>query len=374
MTPVLFASFRRLSTKIVVMHTRSKEIDRFLTAMQRVFAFPTESKAWSPPPTTAGHRGRYLWTDAFGVINFLTLYRLTSQSFYLDHARTLVTVVHETLGRTRDLASRLPGASASNPLGGGLRIGKEDAHGSDCDGQYHHYLTLWMFALNRLAVCSGEKQFNDQAIALAKAIHTAFVYNRESTRPRMYWKMSIDLQQPLVRNEGNLDPVDGLVVFRLLQKTDGEGSEILKEEIGDYQCIVDTKWRAYTSSDPLDLGMTLWTAHWFEKEDVWAQGLINRAEQDSERFWASSYFRQEIDRRLAFREFGLALGLRCGLVPRDKKWVEKAASVVTAWENAGLVPEMKAKNEAGLNAEEDLLPITNVMYAAALIPGGESTS
>lgn len=295
---------------------------------------------------------------------------MTAQPLYLNHAKSLVTAVHSTLGRTRDLSSYLPGASASNPLAGGLRIGKENATGPDGDGQYHHYLTLWMFALNRLSVTSGEKQYNDQAISLAKAIHPHFMYNRSSSRPRMYWKMSMDLKEPLVRSEGNLDPVDGYVIFRLLQKTDGEDSSVLAEEIQQYKRIVDTKWKNYTSSDALDLGMTLWTAHW--EDEVWAQGLVDRAERDIEDFWESAHFRRSTSQRLAFRDFGLALGIKCGLSTRDqKKWTERADSVLKAWEESGLVPESRADHTAGINAEEDLRPISMVMYAAALIPGGE---
>lgn len=134
-----------------------------------------------------GHRGRYLWTDAFGVLNFITLARETSQPHYLTLAGILVETVHETLGRTRDLSARLPGATDLSPLSGGLRIGKEEASGSDGDGQYHHYLTLWMLALNRLSIASGQKKYNDQAVTLAKAIHPAFVYQQDAPRPQMVW-------------------------------------------------------------------------------------------------------------------------------------------------------------------------------------------
>ena len=134
-----------------------------------------------------GHRGRYLWTDAFGVLNFITAFKETSEAHYLNLARILVHTVHETLGRTRDLSSRLPGASDESPLSGGLRIGKETASGSDGDGQYHHYLTLWMLALNRLSIASGDRKYNDHAVSLAQAIHPAFVYQCDTLRPRMVW-------------------------------------------------------------------------------------------------------------------------------------------------------------------------------------------
>jgi hypothetical protein len=131
---------------------------------------------WKPPPLTDGHRGRHLWTDAFGVFNFITLSKETSQPHYLNLAATLVETVHDVLGRTRDLSARLPGATNASPLAGGLRIGKEAAIGTDQDGQYHHYLTLWMMALNRLSIASGDRKYNDQA-----------VHQRETSLPRVVW-------------------------------------------------------------------------------------------------------------------------------------------------------------------------------------------
>ena len=76
-----------------------------------------------------------------------------------------------------------------------------------------------------------------------------------------------------MRSERNLDPVDGLVVFRLLQDSHGPDSAALAEEIGDYEKIVSSKREGYNNSDPLDLGMALWTACWFAESDEWARGL-----------------------------------------------------------------------------------------------------
>ena len=88
------------------------------------------------------------------------------------------------------------------------------------------------------------------------------------------------LREPLVRSEGNLDPMDGLVVSRRLQDSEGPDSAVLAEEIGDYGKIVSMKWEGYNGSDPLDLGMALWTACWFAKNDEWASGLQEMARRD----------------------------------------------------------------------------------------------
>lgn len=256
------------------------KLNQFRTAMRQIYgSFDTlslaQSRTWTPPELTEGHRGRYLWTDGFAVVNFLTLYKESGDNKYLELARQLIHTVHNVLGRTRDGTARLQGATEEYPLKGGLRIGKHRDSGSDADGQYHHYLTIWMFALNRMSIASSESWYNNQAISLAKAIHPRFMVNRDSSRPRIYWKMSVDLQSPLVASEGNLDPIDGYVILNLLQKTHGE--PVLQQEISEYKKILDTKWQHYYSDDPLDLGMTLWTAHWFDKEQEWATVLIERA-------------------------------------------------------------------------------------------------
>lgn len=267
----------------------SPRLDRFQQTMESIygsFSLIDDPKNWTPPLKSGGHRGRYLWTDAFGVINLLTMHKEYSRAGgetkpddrYVQLARRLIETVHDVLGRTRDGASLLPGATESNPLGGGLRIGKTEEQGSDCDGQYHHYLTLWMFALNRMALASGDMGYNRQAVALARAVHPRFFIDRAAARPRMIWKMSMDLSKPLVSSEGNLDPIDGFVVFRILQATAmkaGDG-EVLTEEIGDYKRVMERKGEHFVSKDPLDLGMTLWTAHWFSEQENWASNLATR--------------------------------------------------------------------------------------------------
>ena len=240
------------------------------------------SPSWTPPLLTEGG-GRYLWTDAFGVVNFLTLFKSTGDRRYLIFAADLITAVHESLGRTRDHTRRLPGATDKSPLGGGLRIGKKDENGQDGDGQYYHYLTLWMFALNRMAVATGQEWYNKQAIALARSIHDKFIYKRHSSRPRMNWKMSIDLSRPLAICDRNLDSITGYLTLRLLKRTSDQmhlgckGNE-LDEELQDYLKMVDMQWGAYRSRDTLDIGMILWLGHSSlvcQKED-WPRVLCER--------------------------------------------------------------------------------------------------
>ncbi|KAL2847221.1 hypothetical protein BJY01DRAFT_234309 [Aspergillus pseudoustus] len=350
---------------------------------------PSSPETWSPPERSGGHKGRYLWTDAFGVLDLLTLHRETSRSststgtgdVYLTLAARLITTVHDVLGRTRDGLSRLPGATDSNPLGGGLRIGKTDADGPDGDGQYHHYLTLWMFALNRMSVASGDKRYNEQAIALARAIHAPFFVNRGSvSKPRMVWKMSSSLDEVLVGSEGNLDAVDGFVVFRLLQATDkkyrrggGEssGEEVLAEEINDYRRVMERKGHHFVSSDPLDLGMTLWTMHWVSHEP-WAQEIVERCyERLYDLLETSQHLSRNPKYRLAFREFGTALGIKC-MAAQDaekERSVDMRAYADRILENWATTMEVSLGDEHRDATPDSLRPITRVMYAAALVPG-----
>jgi hypothetical protein len=44
-----------------------------------------------------------------------------------------------------------------------------------------------MFALNRLAIATNDNTYNDQAVALARAVHPAFVHRRDQPRPLMFW-------------------------------------------------------------------------------------------------------------------------------------------------------------------------------------------
>jgi hypothetical protein len=322
-----------------------------------------DAAVWKPPdkPGAGGHRGRYLWTDAFGVLNFITLSKETSSPVCLRLAERLVDAVHNVLGRTRDGAARLPGATDAEPLKGGLRIGKTEAHGSDGDGQYHHYLTLWMFALNRLALAGGNKEYNQLAVQLAKAVHPRFLLHKADGGLRMVWKVSTDGETVLVPSEGHLDAVTGFVVYRLLQCTAALHGEagVLTEEIADYRLLVSRKGKLRTSSDPLDLGMGMWVCHFFRDED-WARVLGAQSLEVARVILDDKHgmMARESARRLAFREFGACLGLECFGINEELE--ARVAAVVEFWQ-AYLYE----------SAEEDLRPISLVMYASALIPGGE---
>ncbi|KAK4123245.1 hypothetical protein N657DRAFT_645995 [Parathielavia appendiculata] len=349
--------------------TANRSILHFTEAMSLVYGnfehLSEEAAArWIAPdkPGAGGHRGRYLWTDAFGVVNFITLSKETSSPIYLTLAKQLVETVHNVLGYTRDGTTRLPRATDDEPLVGGLRIGKLASHGADGDGQYHHYLTLWMFALNRLAVATGEREYNQLAVQLAKAVHPHFVVRRDGEAVRMAWKISTDMETVLVPSEGHLDAATGFVVYRLLQRTvdDMRGPPgLLRREIADYQQLMSRGGRLQASRDPLDLGMGLWMCHFFKNED-WARALGSQSIEMARTMLdkKTGLMTRDASRRLAFREFGACLGLQCyGADEETRRGVE---AVVNFWHR--YLEE---------STDEDLRPISLVMYAAALIPGGK---
>ncbi|KAI4253427.1 MAG: hypothetical protein LQ352_003693 [Teloschistes flavicans] len=360
----------------------SEELEDFKEAMQLIYGRfdlldVEQAASWTLPENLGGHRGRYLWTDAFGVLNFLTLHKETGDQKYLVLAGSLIKTVHSVLGYDRGGKVRLPGASDQNPLGGGLRIGKVDKKGPDGDGQYHHYLAIWMYALNRMSIASGDRSYNDQAIALAKAIHPRFFANVKSDTPQMYWKIAMDMSRPLVASEGNLDAVDGYVVFSLLAATAGDPN-CLAKEIADYQRVIDRKGKHTISNDMLDLGMSLWIAHWGSPDHTSAQQMGTRClERFGEKPPAPSsdpldlgllrttdkldhqeVFGEYPHTRVAFRDLGASLGLRC--YAGDKPEYDKLAR------------KLYANWDAFLQYQpEELQPISQVMFAAALIPGGK---
>jgi len=356
-----------------------RTVPHFIEAMKLVYGnfdhlFEDAARSWTAPdkPGAGGHRGRYLWTDAFGLVNFITLSRETQSSVYLTLAKQLAKTVHDVLGRTRDGTARLPRATDDEPLKGGLRIGKMSEHGYDGDGQYHHYLTLWMFALNRLALATEEPEWNRLAIQLAKAIHPHFVVRQNGAATRMVWKVSTDLDDVLVPSEGHLDAATGFAVYRLLQRTaeklhGGPAAEgLLTSEIADYRRLMGRAGgsKLQASRDPLDLGMGLWMAHFFRDED-WAANLGNQSLEMARTMLLDErhgLMARNASRRLAFREFGTCLGLECWGVDDDscadlRRGVD---NVVDFWHR--YLEE---------STDEDLRPISLVMYAAALIPGGK---
>jgi hypothetical protein len=282
---------------------------------------------------------RYLWTEAFAVCNFLGLYRQTGEEEYKHLALSLVDQVHNVLGRHREDDQRTGWISGldeqegkMHPTKGGLRIGKKinerkpaDPYDErlewDRDGQYYHYLTKWMHGLNRVTRVTGDSTYNMWAIELAKTAHARFTYVPSSGgQKRMYWKMSIDLLYPLVQSMGHHDPLDGFITYNQLQATAAEDSEKpmpdLEAEIADMAEMC--KGKDWATDDPLGIGGLLCDA-WklaqliinenFEQTGL-MQDLLDSSLLGLVYYVRSNSLKLPADYRLAFRELGLAVGLR----------------------------------------------------------------
>ena len=163
-----------------------------------------------------------------------------------------------------------------HPTIGGLRIGKrlpvrkpsepfDELLEWERDGQYYHYLTRWMHALNRVSQVTGNPTYNLWAIELAKTAHKAFVYEAPDGRKRMYWKMSIDLSRPLVASMGQHDPLDGFVTYNELQASAPNNPDWpnLLREIGEIEELCrEISW---VTDDPLAVGGLLWSSYFLAK-------------------------------------------------------------------------------------------------------------
>jgi len=182
-----------------------------------------------------GEPRRYLWTDAFAVCNYLELYRRTGEEVWRELALHLVDQVHHILGRHRPDSGKSGWISGLNdkegemhPTRGGVRIGKllperspheppDERLEWERDGQYYHYLTKWMHALNRVTSITGESRYLLWGVELARTAHHGFSHTPSWNGVQLYWKMSVDLSRPQVASMGQHDPLDGLVTCRELE-------------------------------------------------------------------------------------------------------------------------------------------------------------
>jgi len=341
---------------------------------------------------------RYLWTDAFAVCNFLALDRATGDPSHAELALRLVEQVHRTLGRhrlddeRRGWISGLPEREGEvHPTRGGLRIGKpqpergageplDDRLEWDRDGQYFHYLTKWMHALDRMARSTGRVMFSIWARELAEAAHRAFTYEPHPGGPkRMCWKMSIDLTRPLVPSMGHHDPLDGFVTSvqldataRALGSPAGPG---LAEATADFASMIAPAQLA--TSDPLGLGGLLVDVYRIEQllpgcasDDLAGlrDALLAAVLLGLRHYVEGPDLRLPAPRRLAFRELGLAIGLAgiAGLEQvRGFEQLARFAPVRTEIESFWRAPAHRE-----IDAWREHEDINDVMLATSLVPNG----
>jgi len=290
---------------------------------------------------------RYLWTDAFAVCNFLTLYRQTGEEEYKNLALCLIDQVHNILGRHRADGPRtgwISGLSEaegqSHPTAGGLRIGKKmNERGPnelfderlewERDGQYYHYLTKWMHALERVGGITGDPKYCRWSVELAEAAHAGFTYvSPAGGAKRMYWKMSIDLTHPLVPSMGLHDPLDGFVTYNELRMcTEGHSDTSifpdLSAEIAETAKMCEGQ--NWETDDPLGIGGLLFDACRLSQMTVkgyfrapgFLEVLLGSSQYGLNAFVRQNPLSASADYRLAFRELGLSIGLKAVAKMRD---------------------------------------------------------
>jgi hypothetical protein len=313
-------------------------------------------------------RQRYLWTDAFAVCNFLGLARATGEARYTALALRLIEQVHHTLGRHRDDDARSGWLSGldehegeSHPTRGGLRIGKTlpergpnepfDAELEwDRDGQYFHYLTKWMQALDQATRATARPQFTRWARELAATAYPAFSYSPSAGGPRrMYWKMSIDLSRPLVASMGQHDSLDAYVTCLQLRSTAAgmpaaAGIPDLEDETRQFRAMLEHG--DWLTDDPLGLGGLLVDAWRLEQmrrqgapvDEPLVEALLAAALAGLPYYTGSGELQRPAGYRLAFRELGLAIGLQAAA----DMWQAAGANTARASASPGVSARLHA--------------------------------
>ena len=224
---------------------------------------------------------RYLWTDAFGLVLVVSLYDETGERKYLDQAESLIAEVVRVLGRAR-----------------GIRIGEAP----DRDGQYFHYLAMWLYGLAVLG--RHILDYRRLGVELVRQIHEAFVQPHRG----VIWKMKEDLSGPYPGyGFGGLDAFDGYVSYRLLDET------ALADEIADMHLLIEQQSPNLQITQDLGLGMMLWMTHLFQEED-WAVTQKSRCLHMLGQMWIDEgYFCREPwarNLRFAFTNYGVSVGLQ----------------------------------------------------------------
>ena len=132
---------------------------------------------------------RYLWTDAFGVVLLVSL--------YIALAKRRISWMRRSGWWRKSIACW------GEPRG--IRIGE----GPDRDGQYFHYLAMWLYAL---AVIGRHVPDTARKASISSIeIHDAFLVPGRG----VIWKMKEDLSGPYPGyGLGALDAFDGYVSYR----------------------------------------------------------------------------------------------------------------------------------------------------------------
>ncbi|MBW2414674.1 MAG: hypothetical protein JRG76_09230 [Deltaproteobacteria bacterium] len=346
---------------------------------------------------------RYLWTDAFAVCNFLGIFNAHGDEEALRLALRLVDQTHHVLGRHRPddprrgwISGLSEAGGEAHPTRGGLRIGKPlpergpresgDAELEwERDGQYFHYLTRWMHALDRAARVTGDATCHRWACELASAAHAGFTHATVSGSKRLFWKMSIDLARPQVTSMGLHDPLDGFLTYCQLQAMSGDDAGLdLSREIRELAGLC--AGQSWDTDDALGVGGLLCDAHRLVlltvagtlNEPRLLEDLLGAALRGLDSLVAQGAFQGGAERRLGFRELGLAIGLHAverirslGAEPSGDRGQALLKDISRYQPMAGQIEQFWLEPAHRQSPTwRDHLDINDVMLATSLAPSG----
>ena len=180
----------------------------------------------------------------------------------------------------------------------GIRIGEEP----DRDGQYFHYLAMWLYAL--AVIGRHIPRYREKGIDIVHQIHDAFLVPGHG----VIWKMKEDLSGPYPGyGLGALDAFDGYVSYRMLDE------KALSREIADMRKLIDRSAPSLVITQDLGIGMMLWMTQFFPEEH-WARLQRKRCLVTLDHMWRQEgYFCREPDlprTKFAFTNYGVSIGLQ----------------------------------------------------------------
>jgi hypothetical protein len=190
------------------------------------------------------------WTDAFGLMLLVSLYRWTGDTQYIVEARSLVAAAEAVL-RPRE-QSRLD-------------------------------LAAWILALGRLA--RVEPEYRRHAVDLAHRVHERFATRNAARRTDTASRTCY----PSERNE--LETVELFLGYVAYRSLDEPG---LSAVIADLREQIERSYRDLVVTRDLALGLMLWMTH-LHPDEPWAELQRGRCLRVLEHLWVSppGYFCRE---------------------------------------------------------------------------------
>jgi hypothetical protein len=180
-----------------------------------------------------------------------------------------------------------------------------------------------MHALSQIALIANKSKYAQWAGELALAAFQGFGHRSASGGGLVgiYWKMSTDLSRPLISAMGLHDVVDGFITFREVQNAMANMS--VASGMSDIPAAIESlsplcQRKDWATDDPLGLGGLLFDAcrlcqlfnpNGHADSDL-LETLLDGCSYGLTSFVRALRLAKSVSNRLAFRELGLAIGLK----------------------------------------------------------------